>query len=298
MLLSMTGFGNSRGQTDALRFRIEVRSVNNRHFKLTLRGPEPYTLLESEFEKVIRRFIRRGTVLLQLRIDRVHRSEEFRLNSAALQSYLQQIADVLPTIRNSSTAPLSGAFAGALSLPGVSLLTDAEVDTTAEWPALESGLVEAMTKLQSMRADEGKRMAAQLAAWRDEIAGLLVEIRKRQPMVMSSYRERLRERIQLHLSDAAVAIEDDDLIREVAVYADRSDITEEIVRLDSHLQQFAEMVRDDDESPGRKLEFVAQEMGREVNTMGSKAGDIEISRRVVEIKAILEKVRELLQNIE
>jgi uncharacterized protein (TIGR00255 family) len=296
----MTGYGDSRGQTDALNFRFELRSVNNRHLKITLRAPEPYSLFESEFEKVVRRFVRRGTVLIQLRIDRTSRGEDYRLNGVALQSYVRQITDawVGLDLATSAMAPLHALLPGVLSLPGVSVAVGSDVDAEAEWPALEAGLTEALTKVQTMRADEGKRMAGQLSEWCQEVAGHLAEIRKRQPVIVTAYRDRLIERVKTLLADSGATVGDHDLVREVAVYADRADIAEEVVRLDSHLQQFAAVLRSEDDGPGRKLEFVAQEMGREINTMGSKAGDTEISRRVVEIKAVMEKIREMLQNVE
>ncbi len=300
MLLSMTGYGDARGQSPALSFRFELRSVNNRHLKLTLRAPEPYSLFESEFEKVVRRFVRRGTVLIQLRIDRPGRADDFRLNAVALQSYVRQVAVAWSGLdaKSASAAPLASLLPGVLALPGISVEAGTDVDAETEWPALEAGLVEALTKLQSMRAEEGARMAKQLSEWRLEIAKYLAEIRERQPLVVTAYRDRLRERVKALLADAGTSVGNDDLIREVAVYADRSDIAEEVVRLDSHLQQFADILQREDDSPGRKLEFIAQEMGREANTIGSKAGDMVITRRVVDIKAVMEKIREMLQNVE
>jgi len=299
VLLSMTGYGEARGQTEALSYTVEVRSVNNRHLKLTLRAPEPYNLLESEFERVIRRFVRRGTILVQLRIERTSRPEDFKINPVALRSYIRQIdaacAELEPAIRPTPAVLLQQ----VLALPGI---TSESLSTTAavseEWPVIEQGIVDAMGRLQRMREDEGSRMARELRSQRDQIASHLAEVRKLEPGVVQTYRDRLRERIQSLLDSAKMQITDADLAREVTIYAERSDIAEEIVRLDSHLQQFGEILTGKDDSPGRKLEFVVQEMSRETNTMGAKAGDVAISRIVVEIKSILEKIREMIQNIE
>ncbi|MFL5331392.1 MAG: YicC/YloC family endoribonuclease [Gemmataceae bacterium] len=299
LLLSMTGYGEARGQTESLSFTIEVRSVNNRHLKLTLRAPEPYNMLESEFERVIRKFVRRGTVLIQLRIERMSRASDFRINDVALRSYVQQvheaIADLDPHIR-----PSAGELLGqVLALPGVTIDSgSASAHVADEWPVLEQGLGEALARLQRMREEEGLHMVRELKAQREQIIGFLGEVRKLEPGVVQAYRDRLRERVATLLEGTKAELSDDDLIREVTVYAERSDIAEEVVRLDSHLQQFAEILDGKDESPGRKLEFVVQEMGRETNTMGSKAGDVAISRLVVEIKSVLEKIREMIQNIE
>ena len=140
-------------------------------------------------------------------------------------------------------------------------------------------------------------MAHELLQLRDQIGRELAQIRQRAPTVAEAYRDRLHERVRNLLAELDVEIDRSDLIKEVSIFAERSDIAEEVVRLASHLDQFQE-VMNEPESPGRKLEFLTQEMFREANTIGSKAGDVEISRRVVEIKGTLEKIRELIQNVE
>jgi uncharacterized protein (TIGR00255 family) len=141
-------------------------------------------------------------------------------------------------------------------------------------------------------------MAQELLAYRDDIAGRLESIRRQIPHTVASLRDRLLERVRGLLVDTGVPITPADLIREVAIGAERSDVAEEVVRLASHLEQFEQIVRTEKDAPGRKLEFVVQEMGRETNTIGSKANDVEVSKHVVEIKSTLEKVRELIQNVE
>ena len=141
-------------------------------------------------------------------------------------------------------------------------------------------------------------MADELLAHRQTIADHLGKIRDQVPAVVEGYRRRLRDRVGQALAEHNIAVRPEDLIREVAVFAERSDVAEEVMRLGSHLEQFETIVRTEDDGPGRKLEFLVQEMGRETNTIGSKAGDVGVSRHVVEIKAALEKVRELVQNVE
>jgi uncharacterized protein (TIGR00255 family) len=167
-----------------------------------------------------------------------------------------------------------------------------------EWPLIERVLADALERLQSMRQDEGGRMAQELLHHRAHVADQLEIIRFRLPQVVTGYRDRLLERVRGLLADSGVTAGPDDLVREVSVFAERSDIAEEVVRLASHLEQFEQTVRTEADGPGRKLEFLVQEMGRETNTIGSKAGDVTVSRHVVEIKATLEKVRELIQNVE
>jgi uncharacterized protein (TIGR00255 family) len=167
----------------------------------------------------------------------------------------------------------------------------------AEWPVVERVLAQALNKLQAMRQEEGRAMARELLALRDHIGAELAQVRSRAPQVSVAFRDRLLERVRGLLAELDVQIDRTDLIKEVSVFAERSDIAEEVVRLASHLDQFQDVVNEP-ESAGRKLEFLTQEMFREANTIGSKASDVDISRHVVEIKAALERVRELVQNVE
>jgi uncharacterized protein (TIGR00255 family) len=293
----MTGFGEARTQTDTLSAAVEVRAVNNRYLKVTVRGTDPYPMLESELEKVIRRHVRRGTLLVQIRVERQARPADLRLNVAALTAYAQQIRAAC----EAADAPelVAPILAGSLALPGVAPEGNHfGSPPDDEWPVVEQTLETALGKLDAMRRDEGRAMAAELLLHHRHVVDQLELIRQHLPAVMADYRQRLLERVRLAVSDAGVAVEPQHLIREVALFADRSDVAEEVTRLASHLDQFAEVVRKGDEGAGRKLEFVVQEMGRETNTLGSKAGDVTISRHVVEIKATLEKIRELVQNVE
>ncbi|MCC6418341.1 MAG: YicC family protein [Gemmataceae bacterium] len=296
MLLSMTGYGEARYQGDALALSIELRALNNRYLKVTVRASDPYHLLEPEFEKVIRRTVRRGTLQVHFRCERQAAPQDFRINPVALRSYLTQIQAAAADLNLPDRGETL--FAQVLALPGVvpepgSTSTHVEED----WPVIERVLTEALGRLQAMRQEEGRAMAQELLALRDAIGSHLERIRARIPHISTAYRDRLLERVRALLGELDVQIDRNDLIKEVAIFAERSDIAEEVVRLASHLGQFQEMMHDK-ESPGRKLEFLTQEMFREANTIGSKSGDVEISRAVVEIKAALEKIRELVQNVE
>jgi uncharacterized protein (TIGR00255 family) len=297
VLLSMTGYGEAHYQSESLSLSIELRALNNRYLKVTVRAPEPYNLLEPEFEKVIRRTIRRGTVQLNMHCERQHAAGDFRINATALRSYLGQLRTMEGDL---GIGKFSGeALLGqVLALPGVVPEPgNSSFDADQEWPTLERVLEEALAKLQSMRQEEGRAMTQEFLVYRDQIARDLDKIRQRAPGVVTVYRERLRERVQGLLSELDIKIDRSDLIKEVSIFAERSDVAEEVVRLASHLDQFQEFMNEA-ESPGRKLEFLTQEMFREANTIGSKASDVEISRHVVEIKGTLEKIRELVQNIE
>jgi uncharacterized protein (TIGR00255 family) len=296
VLLSMTGYGEARYQSDTLTLAIELRALNNRYLKVSVRAADPYHLLEPEFEKVIRRTVRRGTLQVHLRCERQFSPQDYRINTTALRSYVSQ----LRTAWDELGLPERGdvLLAQVLSLPGVVPEPGNQTfDLHADWPLMQRVLDEALAQLQAMRQEEGRAMAQELLQNRDTIAAHLEQIRGRIPLVTTQFRDRLYERVRSLLAEHDVVIDRSDLIKEVSVFAERSDIAEEVVRLASHLDQFQEMMNDP-ESPGRKLEFLTQEMFREANTIGSKASDIDISRHVVEIKGTLEKIRELVQNIE
>jgi uncharacterized protein (TIGR00255 family) len=296
VLCSMTGYGDASYQSDDLHVGIELRAVNNRYLKVVLRAMEPYNLLEAEFEKVVRRTVRRGAIQVHLRCQRRYSPQDFQINAVALRSYLVQVQRVCNelTLADGGQAIL----AQVLALPGVvpdPASSGFRMDE--EWPVIERVLVEALGRLQAMRLEEGRAMAEELLQYREQIGRELDQIRQRTPQVTVLYRDRLLERVRGLLAELDVEIDRSDLIKEVSVFAERSDVAEEVVRLGSHLDQFQDVFKEP-ESAGRKLEFLTQEMFREANTIGSKAGDVEISRHVVEIKSTLEKIRELVQNIE
>ena len=292
MLLSMTGFGEARAQDDRLGVVVELRTVNNRHLKLNARISEPYGALEPDLERLIREQVRRGTVQLNLRVERPRRAEDYRLNLVALESYRDQVSTLIAFGTDPSI------YVGLLQLPGVvESRSSAVEDPSADWPALSKVVVEALAKLQLSRAEEGRAMAGELLALGKAVADQLAAIAARGPEIVRSYQARLIERVGSLVEGRGISIEPKDLIREVAILAERADIAEEVIRLRAHLAQYVEVIHEP-ESAGRKLEFVVQEMGREVNTIGSKANDTEISRGVVEMKGALEKIRELIQNVE
>ena len=296
MLLSMTGFGEARTEIEGLSVGIEVRSLNNRHLKLTVRGTDPYPMFEAELEKVVRRHVRRGTITVHVRVQRTARSSDLTLNSALLTSYLHQIR---VACEDAGVAEYTGALlSGLLTLPGVAPEAGQfGTPPDEEWPVVEQTLVAALKRLEIMRREEGQSMASELLSLHRNVVAELEAVRGHLPSIASDYRRRLLDRIRLALTEAGVSVQHDHLIREVALFADRTDVSEEVTRLSAHLEQFAELVHKGEEA-GRKLEFVIQEMAREVNTLGSKAGDVSVSRHVFEIKASLEKIRELVLNVE
>jgi uncharacterized protein (TIGR00255 family) len=298
VLLSMTGFGEARLEREGLAIAIEVRAVNNRYLKVSVRGSEPYPMLEPELEKNVRKYIRRGTVTIHIRCERAFRPVDFSLNTVALSSYINQLKQACEQTNNLALLP--HLLPQVLSLPGVVPEPGGRSGRPAdeELAVVEATLEAALQKLHQMRTNEGHAMAEELLLHRRAIAEQLQAIHVSAPKIIENFRVRIRERVAAALAENQIHVRTEDMIREVAIFAERADVSEEITRLNSHLEQFETVVRKETDGPGRKLEFLVQEMGREANTIGSKAGDVSISRAVVEIKATLEKIRELVQNVE
>jgi uncharacterized protein (TIGR00255 family) len=290
----MTGFGEAHRKDASLAISAEVRTINSRYFKLVTRCGEGYGTLEPQIENLIRQHIKRGTVQVSLRVERTQASDDFQFNAAVLSGYLQQLEELRKIWK--LAAPVG--VEALLALPGVvhQNLT-ALADVAADWPLIGETLQAAIDNMTVMRTDEGRAMATDLAANGRAVAKELDAIELRAPLVSDSYRTRLTERLTKTLAEFQITLQPGDLIREISIYAERSDISEEIVRLRSHLEQFADTL-ELAESSGRKLEFLTQEMFREANTIGSKANDVQISRHVIEIKSAIERIREMIQNVE
>lgn len=297
MLVSMTGFGEARMEKDNTSIRVEIRAVNNRFLKIGLRCNEDLPAsVENELENLVRRYIRRGTVQLTIFIDRQPQAGDFRINPSVLLGYWQQLTDFAARI---GLAP-PGNMESFLMLPGViSEVTDPASYTQTLLPALLEITEEALKKLQEMRVKEGRSMAEDLRANCLKILSLNEQAERRAPVVVENYRQRLEEKMTRLLGESAEMLKPEDILKEAGLFAERADISEEIVRLRSHVQQFLAILSDTtEETPGRRLEFLTQEMFREINTMGAKANDAEISRCVVEMKTHVERLREMVQNVE
>jgi len=243
----------------------------------------------------VRKRIRRGTIQVSIRIDRARSAEDYRINTDVLDGYRRQ----LEAMRIERDLPQGFSLESLLLLPGVvnDEATGPAVDPHDDWPLIREALTSALDGLHRMRVEEGRAMAADLKANCRTIAAEVDRIAQRAPLVVDAFRGRLEDRLGKILGEVDVALDPADVLKEVGLIAERCDISEEIVRLRSHLDQF-EADLDSSESSGRKLEFLSQEMFRETNTIGSKANDVEIARGVIEIKAAVERIREMIQNIE
>ncbi|MDD4890762.1 MAG: YicC family protein [Phycisphaerae bacterium] len=300
MILSMTGFGESTRTQDGVSYQLTVRSLNNRYFKLNWKLPDQATFLEAAIDARLRRVLGRGSIYLTLTVRNMSAEAAYEVNEVALSSYLSHL-------RGSPAASgLAVTFdlATALLLPGVTQPRQPdEAEQAAVKKTVDAMLDEALGQLLGMRAVEGRAMAADLTVHLDRMAAQLDVIAQRAPTVVVEYRQRLAERVNQLLADQKLALDSDTLSREVALYADRSDIHEEIARLRSHISQFRaameeEAVDDVDggRQVGRKLDFISQEFLREANTIGSKSNDATISKACVEIKSAIDRIKEQVQN--
>lgn len=289
----MTGFGEAHLQRAECAVAVEVHSVNNKYFKLSIRSDDSYSPLESQMEAVVRQAIKRGTVQVNLRVDHRRHAEDYAINSEVLGGYRRQLEAIcrdwkadLPTIES------------LLPLPGVvDEKPRSQANVEEDWPLICETLEAALASHSRMREEEGRAMATELTANCAAIAEGVNAVEERAPLVVEAYRARLTERLNKTLAEYQISLQPGDLVREIAIYAERSDIREEIVRLKSHLEQFAGFLQAT-ESVGRKLEFLTQEMFRETNTIGSKSNDVEIARHVIEMKSAIERIREMIQNVE
>jgi len=292
--MSMTGHGEAHHHERNVVIAVEVRTINNRYFKLNVRSTENYAALEPQIEDVVRQRVRRGTVQVTLRVDREPTPDDYVLNEVVLASYRQQLERMHERLHIAEIVRLET----LLGLPGVVNEKYSHDDAIeSEWPIVRQTLLEALTKLDHMRQEEGRAMTADLTTNCQLLASELAAVEQRAPGVVDHYRSRITDRLNKLLSELGVSVQPADIIREVGLFADRSDISEEMVRLKSHIEQFMAFMNEQ-ESNGRKLDFLIQEMFRETNTIGSKSNDAEIARHVVEMKTAIERMREMIQNVE
>jgi len=296
VIRSMTGFGDAAATVQGVHYFVEARSLNSRYFKAVVRLPEEFQGLEAEIEAELRQRLRRGSVVCVVQINDASESVAYSINHKALTGYIAQLKQA----EQIKSGEVSIEIGPLLSLPGV-LQPPANEEFRIERTraALKPLLIKAMDGLLNMRAREGDAVKAELETQRDVMARELVKVEGRAPQVAKDYEVRLKQRVENMFKDAAMVANPVDLIREIAVFSERADIREEIQRLGGHIKQFSELLAvSDDRQVGRTMDFLTQEMLREANTMGSKSGDSDISRAVVEIKGAIDRIKEQVQNIE
>ena len=294
MINSMTGFGEAQGEINGITYIVEIRTVNNRYLKTCVRLTETTAFLEEDIDKLLRKNLSRGMVSCVLRLKNAPANVLFDIDETALRAYMEKLSQIASSAKTKCPIDISG----LLTLPGIvrPALPDEEKAKQIKKGVL-SITQKAIDKLKQMRAAEGAALAADLDSHCEAIKQDLEQIRANSETVLQEYQKKLRKRVDELLADAKLKLDEEALAREVALFADRSDISEETARLDSHLQQFAENCRTDDQS-GRRLDFISQEMLREANTIASKAYNTEVIHCVVDIKCRIDRIKEQVQNIE
>lgn len=287
----MTGQGQGQASNGHYSVSVELRTVNSRYLKINFNGIDAYTSIVPDLENQIRKQLRRGTLTAQFRVECTDDQDDYSLNESVIANYQKQLRAIVGESTEID-------FSALLSLPGVVCENNSRaIDSTELASVAQQAMNEALQKLSDMRQREGSAMATDLHSNCDHILQIIEQIKQHSPKIVEAYATRLEERINQMLSKIDVEIDRKDIVREVGIFADRCDVAEELVRLQSHIEQFHKII-DGGTSNGRKLDFLTQELLRETNTIGSKANDAEIAGYVVEIKTIIERIREMVQNVE
>lgn len=290
----MTGYGRGECAQRGFKVTVEVSSVNRKQSEITVNLPRELEVLEAQIRDEVNKVVSRGrlTVRVSMHSAEASAATQVRVNVSLAKAYAREFQKLAKELKLAEPVTLEQ----LVRCPGV-LHTAGEIDEAEDvWPAVSKGLGAALRELVRMRAREGAHLAKDLVTRMGIIRRSWTEVSKRAPNVQKRYREQLTQRIR-NAGLETPAVDDERLIKEVVYFADRSDISEELTRLQSHFQQFEDCVKSG-EPVGRTLDFLAQEMNREVNTIGAKANDAVISKEVVTLKAELERFREQVQNVE
>ena len=296
MVKSMTGYGRDIYSDEQRSITVEIKAVNHRYCDISVKMPRRYSFAEEKIKAAAKEVLMRGKIEIGVSIDNFGKSEtDVNLNLDAAKRYYDALTEL------GQNFDLSGD--GQISLSLLAGMTDvlttvpAAEDEEEFVRELMTALGEALTGISEMRAVEGEKLAADILKRAAIMENTKNAIAERAPKIEVEYKERLHTRIN-ELLDGSVEISEERLALEAAVFADKSNITEELVRLGSHIDQLRSFINSEEEAVGKKIDFLVQEMNREANTIGSKANDMEITSRMLELKAEIEKIREQVQNIE
>ncbi|MBR1863421.1 MAG: YicC family protein [Ruminococcus sp.] len=295
MVKSMTGFGRERTVTEGREIIVEIRSVNHRYYEFSARTPRAYGYLDDKLKSFMNSSISRGKVEVSVNIYNQEGTDaQIELNKAVAKGYIDALRGACDELNLSDDLALSN----IMRLPDIFTVVKKTEDEEVIWDLVKSVAQPALEKFVEMRTAEGRKLYEDISSRLDLIEETVKKIEAHQPSVAQSYSERLYDKIKESLKDIDMSkIDEQRILTEVAIFADKVAIDEETVRLHSHIAQFRDMIRSD-EPVGRKLDFLVQEVNREVNTIGSKANDLTITKMVVDLKAEIEKIREQIQNIE
>jgi len=292
MIKSMTGFGRAVAETDGYVITVEIKSVNHRYFEFSSRIPRQYGFLDDKLKSYINSRVSRGKVECYVSIDALNtEAAQVVVNNTLASAYVSALKELS---KNYDLKEDFGASTVA-RFQDVLVVKKADEDEEKIWSYVKSVTDTALDKFIAMRTVEGAKMKNDISSRADYILSCVEYIEKRSPETVKEYNDKLVERVHDLIGD--VSLDESRVIQEVAIYADKVAVAEETVRLRSHLDQLKAFINAD-EPVGRKMDFLVQEINRETNTIGSKANDVDIARKVVDIKAEVEKIREQIQNIE
>lgn len=292
MIRSMTGFGRATVETEGYFITVELKSVNHRYFDFSCRLPRQYGFAEDKLKSYINSKVSRGKIDCYLGIEALKTDDaEVVVNNTLASAYVNALKELSDTY---SLKEDYGA-AGIARFPDVLVLKKAEEDEEKLWSLIEPVAGEAVEKFIKMREIEGEKMRKDIASRASYILECVSFIEERSPQTVKEYNDKLVSRVHELIGD--VSLDEGRIIQEVAIFADKVAVAEETVRLRSHISQLQTFL-ESEEPIGRKMDFLVQEINREANTIGSKASDVDIARKVVDIKAEVEKIREQIQNIE
>lgn len=292
MIKSMTGFGREQGIVDGYEILVEIRSVNHRYFEFSSRVHRNFSYLDEKLKSFLGETVSRGKVEAAVTISKTEGAEaEIEVNQDIARGYVNALRKVNETLGLTDDISLSDVmrFSDAFKIQKV------QDDEEVIWNAVKQICGKALEKFIKMRETEGQKMYDDISSRLDFIEKKTNEIEKIMPQISKNYKNRLYDKIKETLED--INIDEQRILTEVAIFSDKTAVDEETVRLHSHISQFRELI-ESNEPVGRKLDFLVQELNREVNTIGSKAQDLSVTKTVVDLKSEIEKIREQIQNIE
>lgn len=293
MIRSMTGFGRGEFGNELYNFKVEIKAVNHRYNDIIVKMPRHIGYLEESIKKIIKKQITRGKVDVYINLEYINESAiEVKVDIPLAKSYMKSLERLSIELELKDNIRLNN----ILGLSEIIRTERKELDEDITWDCLKKALDMAVLDILKMKVAEGEELEVDMVSKLNIIENIVLEIENRSPIVVLEYKNKLKDRIS-ELLEKDANIDEDRIAYEVVFFADKSNINEEIVRLKSHIKQFITILEDEN-SVGRKLDFLIQEMNREINTIGSKANDVLISQNVVEIKSEIEKIREQVQNIE
>jgi len=295
----MTGFGRGTYESQTFNMCVEMKSVNSRYSEINIRMPRFLNPLEDRIRKEILGQVNRGKVDVYISADyEIGDNINLQVDGPLAMAYHNAFTEIAKAVNLEVTTMGPGQEISFLAkTPDVIKLKEGLFDVETVWPQVQSTVNEAINELVTMRQTEGANIKKDFLFRADKILELVADIEARSPQVVAEYQKKLHQRLQETLDKESIKVDPDRVLQEVAIFADRTAITEEIIRLRSHVKQFKSML-ESDEPVGRKLDFLIQEFNREANTIGSKGNDYEVAQMVIDLKAEIEKIREQVQNIE